>query len=97
MKHLLRLVTLIIVATFASSGAFAQNSHMTKAQTLGLKTGSTTQIPLIIHDETAARATFLEEGFDVDFLPMDWTQKIVNTANRIKALRNFFIVFVVLF
>jgi len=83
MKHLLRLVSIIIVATFAFSSLTAQNTYMTKAQALGLKSGSTINTATVSHEQTAAREVFLEEGFDVDgeFPPTGWTQTIVVASN----------------
>ncbi len=83
MKHYLRLLSLIVVVVFASSSTFAQNTLMTKAQALGLKTGSSVNITPITGNQTSVQTVFLEEGFDVDgdFPPGDWTQTIFNADN----------------
>lgn len=83
MKHFLRLVSMIVVVVFAFSSTFAQNTYMTKAQALGLKTGSTVNIAPATTDQTAVRTVFLEEGFDVEgeFPPTDWTQTIFNATH----------------
>ncbi|MFK5854801.1 MAG: T9SS type A sorting domain-containing protein [Bacteroidota bacterium] len=80
MKHFSRLLSLIVVTVFAFSSVFAQNAYMTKAQTLGLKSGTPTQVPLLTKDLTSVNTSFVEEGFDVDFLPVDWTQTILNAG-----------------
>jgi len=73
---------LFVVVVFASSSAFAQNTLMTKAQALGLKTGGTVNVVPISGNQTAVQTVFLEEGFDVDgdFPPGDWTQTIFNAG-----------------
>lgn len=83
MKHYLRLVSLIVVVVFASGSTFAQNTLMTKAQALGLKTGSSVNIIPISGNQTSVQTVFLEEGFDIDgdFPPGDWTQTIFNAGN----------------
>ena len=83
MKHFSRLVSLFVVVVFAFSSSFAQNTYMTKAQSLGLKTGSTVNITPATPEQTAVRTVFLEEGFDIDgdFPPTDWSQTIFNANN----------------
>ncbi len=68
---------------FAVSSVLAQNTVMTKAQTLGLKSSTPVNIVKDVANETASRTVFLEEGFDVDgvFPPTDWTQIIMNATN----------------
>lgn len=79
MKLYLRLVSLLVVFVFASS-TVAQNNLMTKAQALGLKSGSTVNVTPISGNQNSVQTVFLEEGFDVDgdFPPGDWTQTIFN-------------------
>ena len=83
MKQISRLFLLSLVAVFAFSSAFAQNTYMTKAQTLGLKTSSNTNVTAITHEVNSSRAVFLAEGFDVegDFPPTGWTQTSVHATN----------------
>jgi len=81
MKHLSRLFTLVVAMVFTLSAANAQNTVMTKAQALGLKSNSTVQQAPVIPQQTASRTMFLEEGFDTDFLPVGWTQEIMNANN----------------
>jgi type IX secretion system substrate protein len=83
MKQFTRLVSLFVMIVFAFSSISAQNTLMTKAQALGLK--SATPVNIVANDvnQTDARAVFLEEGFDVDgdFPPTDWSQTIFNADN----------------
>lgn len=83
MKHFSRFLTLLVMAVFAFSSVVAQNTVMTKAQTLGLKTSTPVNTVNIQAEETAVRTVFLEEGFDVegDFPPTDWSQTILNVDN----------------
>jgi|FLOH01.1.fsa_nt_gi hypothetical protein len=82
MKHYLRLVSLIVVVVFASGSIFAQNTLMTKAQALGLKTGTTVNVVDETANQNGVQTVLLEEGFDVDgdFPPGDWTQSIFNAS-----------------
>lgn len=82
MKHYLRLVSLFVVVVFASS-TVAQNTLMTKAQALGLKSGTTVNTTPISENQNSVQTVFLEEGFDIDgdFPPGDWTQTIFNADN----------------
>ena len=70
MKHFTRVFSLVLAFTIVFSFANAQ-SVMTKAQALGLKTSGVNVTPE--KDLTASRAILLEEGFDVNWLPTDWT------------------------
>ncbi len=81
MKHLLRLLTFVVVFVFTIGVTFAQNTQMTKSQALGLKTSNVTPAPMVVHEATSSRTVILEEGFDVDFLPTGWTQTITNPDN----------------
>lgn len=81
MKHLSRIFTLVVTMVFATCALNAQNTVMTKAQALGLKSNSTVQQAPVIIKQTASRTMFIEEGFDMDFLPVGWTQDILNVAN----------------
>lgn len=83
MKHFTRLTALFVFTVFMFSTSMAQNTLMTKAETLGLKTGSTVNTTTNNIQIDAARTVFLEEGFDVegDFPPTDWTQTIMNASN----------------
>lgn len=81
MKHLSRLISLVVAIVFTFGAVNAQNTVMTKAQALGLKSSNTTQQALVIPQQTASRTTFLTEGFDTDFLPVGWTQEIMNVTN----------------
>ncbi len=83
MKNFSRLVSLFVVAVFAISSVTAQNTLMTKAQDLGLKTNTPVNVLSDAGMQTSARDVYLEEGFDIDgdFPPTDWTQIIVNTTN----------------
>ncbi len=81
MKHLSRFITLAIALVFTFGAVNAQNTVMTKAQALGLKSSSTVQQAPVIPQKTASRSVFIEEGFDTDFLPNGWTQEIMNAGN----------------
>ncbi len=83
MKHFSRFLSLFVVMVFALSSITAQNTLMTKAQTLGLKTSNGVNIVADDFNQTDARTVFLEEGFDVegDFPPTDWSQTIFNVDN----------------
>ncbi len=73
MKQFTRLFTLAIMVVFAFSAMQAQNTVMTKAQALGLKS---TGVITPAGDKAltgATRDVLLEEGFDTDWLPADWS------------------------
>ncbi|MDG1135511.1 MAG: T9SS type A sorting domain-containing protein [Bacteroidales bacterium] len=77
MKKFTSIITLLAIMVFAVTSSFAQNTFMTKAQTLGLKSST----PIYnLPTETASRTVFLEEGFDIegDFPPTGWSQDILN-------------------
>ncbi len=79
MKHFTRVFSLVMAFTVVFSFANAQ-SIMTKAQALGLKTSGVNVTP--DKDLTATRAILLEEGFDTDWLPADWTVINFHAANN---------------
>ncbi|MCF6171057.1 MAG: T9SS type A sorting domain-containing protein [Bacteroidales bacterium] len=79
MKHFTRLFSLIIALTVTFSFANAQQLK-TKAQALGLKTSGVTITPA--KDLTSTRAILLEEGFDTDWLPTDWSVINFHPANN---------------
>ncbi|MDP2722370.1 MAG: T9SS type A sorting domain-containing protein [Bacteroidales bacterium] len=82
MKHLSRIFTLIVTLVFVFGAVNAQNTLMTKAQALGLKSSSTVQQAATVSPkQSASRTIFIEEGFDTDFLPTGWTQDILNVDN----------------
>jgi len=76
MKQFTRLFSLVLMVVFAMSVSQAQ-TVMTKAQALGIKSSSNNQITAPKATTTASRDILLEEGFDTDWLPTDWT--VVNT------------------
>ncbi len=79
MKQFTRYFSLVIAFTLAFSFANAQNT-MTKAQFLGLKTNSINITPE--KNLMSIRSTLLEEGFDGDFPPADWTVINFNATNN---------------
>ncbi len=83
MKHFTRLTALFVITVFMFSTGMAQNTVMTKAQTLGLKAGTPVNVVANHNQVDALRTTFLEEGFDIEgeFPPADWTQDIFNPDN----------------
>lgn len=80
MKNFSRFLTLFVVTVFAISSVVAQNTVMTKAQALGLKTSTPANVVDNQAEATAVRTVFLEEGFDIEgeFPPTGWTQTIMN-------------------
>ena len=86
MKNFLRFLTLFVVTVFAFSSLVAQNTVMTKSQTLGLKTSTPVNVVADQAEATAVRTVFLEEGFDVDgdFPPTGWSQITTNATTWIQ-------------
>ncbi len=84
MKRILRFFTVAVALLVSISFASAQNGRVfkTKAQVLGLKSGST-QVNMPVHFTSASRDALLTEGFDNEgvFPPDGWTQNILNTGN----------------
>lgn len=72
MKQFTRLFSLVLTVVFAVSLMQAQNTVMTKAQKMGLKSSST-HMSVPKATTTASRDILLEEGFDTDWLPTGWT------------------------
>ncbi len=81
MKFFTRLFTMFLAIAFAMSSLQAQNTLMTKAQVLGLKTtGVHHQAPRLTVDNS--RTILLEEGFDTNWLPTDWSVINTNPTNN---------------
>ncbi|PLX12308.1 MAG: hypothetical protein C0598_06270 [Marinilabiliales bacterium] len=77
MRQFTRIISFTLALTLTIGLANAQNL-MTKAQTLGLKTSGTVNT-LAPADVMSTRTMLLEEGFDFDFPPADWTIIDFNT------------------
>ncbi len=77
MKFFTRFFSMFLALAFTFSALQAQNTMITKAQALGLKTSGIHQPtpPLVTND--GYRTVLLEEGFDTDWLPTGWT--VINT------------------
>lgn len=81
MRFFTHLFTMFLAMAFAMSSLQAQNTLMTKAQVLGLKTtGVHHQAPRLTVDNS--RTILLEEGFDTNWLPTDWSVINTNPTNN---------------
>lgn len=82
MKFITRIFPVFLAMGFTLSGLQAQNTLMTKARTLGLKTSGVHNQVLPKSQTNNFRTTLLEEGFDGTWLPDGWTVINTNPTNN---------------
>ncbi|MFA5418690.1 MAG: choice-of-anchor J domain-containing protein, partial [Bacteroidales bacterium] len=82
MKKSIRIFTTITVMLFAvHTNTIAQNVLQKKAQVSAMMSQQNTKTQDLNTKQNRSRYIFLNEGFDTDFLPLEWNQEVVNENN----------------